>query len=234
MPTVSRKTASKLQAKGNWKANGKEIVQKAAGLLTGSHLLPRQAKAGVARALEAMIRGVDISLRDSSSTRIEIVFTPHGEIAVGDVAQPLAAIDLKVKANKDNKTAIAAARRRGVVTVTKILSGPEMLTGERFAELIGMTRMAVHKKLKKHQILGLEGAKRGVRYPEWQLGDDGRPIPGLSELLPKFGSNTWAVYRFLLQYHAGLGEMTAIAALKAGRKKAVLEAAESVLSGDFS
>lgn len=38
-----------------------------------------------------------------------------------------------------------------------------MLTSERFAELVGMTRMAIRKRLKKNEVLGLEDAKRGVR-----------------------------------------------------------------------
>jgi hypothetical protein len=235
MTTVSRRTASKAQAKcGSRPATGKEIAQKAAGLLTGSRLLPRQAQPGAARALEAMVRGVKISLREAASVRVEVVFTPRGKIMVSDLARLPEANNPKDETSIYDKTAIATARKRGAEIAAKILSGPEMLTGERFAELVGMTRMAVHKKLKKHQILGLEGAKRGFRYPKWQLGDDGRPVAGLSDLLPKFGSETWAAYRFLLQYHAGLGEMTAIAALKAGRKKAVIEAAESALSGDFS
>jgi hypothetical protein len=94
--------------------------------------------------------------------------------------------------------------------------------------------LAVHKRLKKNEVLGLEGPKRGVRYPAWQLGDDGRPVPGLSEFLLKFAGKPWAAYRFLLQRHAGLGAMTAIDARNAGKKNAVLETSDTFVSSDFS
>ena len=73
-----------------------------------------------------------------------------------------------------------------------------------------------------------------MRYPAWQIADDGQPVSGLSELLSKFADKPWAAYRFLLQRHPGLGKRTAIDALKANNKRAVLEAADTVLSGDFS
>jgi hypothetical protein len=208
------------------------LAKKAATVLTTGRILPRDSQAGAARVLEAMIRGVDVSQRKGASMRVEIVITPAAKIVVGKLTRRI--VSPTKGRDPNNKAEITTAKRRGEKTVASILSGPEMVSGEHFAELIGMTRMAVHMKLKKHKILGLQGAKRGVRYPTWQLDDYGRPIPGLSEVLVKFGDATWAAYRFLRQHHAGLGRKTAIDALKVGKKKAVLEAAEAVLSGDFS
>jgi hypothetical protein len=207
------------------------MAKKAASALATGRVLPRDSEAGAARVLEAMIRGVEVAQRKGASMHVEIVISPAAKIMVGKLSRMVRPIKGR---DPNNNAGITAAMRRGEKTVARILSGPEMVSGEHFAELIGMTRMGVHKKLKAHKILGLEGAKRGVRYPTWQLDDDGRPIPGLSEVLVKFGDATWAAYRFLRQHHAGLGRKTAIDALKVGKKKDVLAAAETVLSGDFS
>jgi hypothetical protein len=133
-----------------------------------------------------------------------------------------------------NAAALRAARRRGKKALVELFARPEMLSGEEFAKLLGVTPEEIEKKRKQHQILGLESPTLAIRYPDWQLGGDGRPVSGLSKILSRFGNSTWAAYRFLMQHHAGLGEMTAIEALKAGKKKAVLEATELVLSLDFS
>jgi len=235
MPKVSRSAGSKSRSKsGGRPASAKTMVREAADLLISSYLLPSGTRNGAAHALEVMIKGIETSLRTAKSVRVEVTFTPRGEILVGNLSLPNVRRLKKFTRAKDDETVLAAAIKRGEAMVATILSRPEMLTGERFAELVGVSRMAVHKKLKKHQILGLEGAKRGLRYPAWQLADDGRPVVGLSELLPKFAGTPWTAYRFLLQRHAGLGKKTAIDALKAGRQRAVLEVADTVLSGDFS
>jgi hypothetical protein len=201
-------------------------------LLINGHSLPDGAKAGAARALEVIIKGVEASVRKAESLRMEVIFTPRGNIQVSDLSLSNVTSSEGLASAKDGD--FAAAIRRGETTVARILGRPDMLTGERFAERVGMTRMAIHKRFKKNELLGLEGAKRGRRYPAWQLGNDGRPVPGLSELLRKFAGKPWAAYRFLLQRHAGLGKLTAIDALKAGKRKPVLEAADTFVSSDFS
>jgi hypothetical protein len=76
--------------------------------------------------------------------------------------------------------------------------------------------------------LGLEGATRGFRFPEWQVGDDGKPLGVLPELFDRLGGDAWAVYRFLVQHHPEFGGATAKEALRQGRADEVVEAAESV------
>jgi hypothetical protein len=80
----------------------------------------------------------------------------------------------------------------------------------------------------KNQVLGLEGATRGFRFPEWQVGPDGKPFRALPQLFDCLGGDVWAVYRFLVQHHPELGGMTGKEALQKGRVKQVVEAAESV------
>jgi hypothetical protein len=133
-----------------------------------------------------------------------------------------------------NAVALRAARRRGERALVELFDRPEMLSGGDFAELLGVTPEVIDKKRKQHQILGIDGGKHGIRYPSWQVDATGVPVPGLSKVLSRFGNDSWAAYRFLMQHHARLGEMTGIEALKAGKRRAVIEATEPILSLDFS
>ena len=129
---------------------------------------------------------------------------------------------------------LAAARERGKSRVTEILSAPEMLSADEMAKFLGTTRMTVNTKRRAHRLLGLEGAKRGVRYPRWQIGEDGKPFEILPALFDRLGGSPWAVYRFLVQHHAELDGLTGREALERGRAAQALEAAESIAAGAFS
>jgi hypothetical protein len=41
-----------------------------------------------------------------------------------------------------------------------------MLSAAEFAKLIGVSREAVRGKHQQYEVLGLKGAKRGLRFPE--------------------------------------------------------------------
>jgi len=245
--TVRAQVAAALRARARTVDRATETMVK---FLAKERLVPGQARTGVKKLLKEVIEEVARSTDTPKPSGVLVVQINNGKVDVvprsrlsvretkqQSKAQPadpqrldqhLSNIELS------DDTLLHMARIRGQETVAKILAGPEMLTGSRFAQMLGMSRMAIHKKLKNHQLLGLEGAKRGILYPQWQINDDGRPVAGLAEVLVKFGDDTWGAYRFLLQSHAGLGKRAAIDALKSGKKAKVLEAAETHLSGDFS
>jgi len=129
--------------------------------------------------------------------------------------------------------ALAAARNRGATRVAEILSDPEMLSADDFAGQIGATRETVNKKRHRHEVLGLEGPKRGVRFPRWQLSPSGELLPGLPQLFAALNAHPWAVYRFLLNEHAELGGITGLAALRAGRVGEAVAAVEAMSAGSF-
>lgn len=52
-----------------------------------------------------------------------------------------------------------------------------MLSADAFADLLGVTRVTVNTKRQDGQVLGLDGAKRGFRFPAWQLVRMAAPIP---------------------------------------------------------
>jgi hypothetical protein len=140
----------------------------------------------------------------------------------------------RVEVPNDLSNALDEARARGRLRVADILAGQEMLNADAFAELLGTTRMTVNTKRKNHQVLALDGAKRGFRFPAWQVGDDGKPFAAIPALFERLGGGPWAVYRFLVQIHPELEGLTAREALRRGRTAEVLDVAEGVAQGTFA
>ncbi|CAH2404276.1 XRE family transcriptional regulator [Mesorhizobium ventifaucium] len=131
------------------------------------------------------------------------------------------------------EAALAAARQRGRKHVAEIVAGEDMLSAEAFAKLLGMSRVTVNAKRQSGQLLGIDGAKRGFRFPVWQLDNDGRPFGALPALYAMLGNSAWGVYRFLMSRHGALDGRTGLRALQQGDDASVLAAAEGVARGDF-
>ena len=124
--------------------------------------------------------------------------------------------------------ALQAARARGRNRVAEILAQPDMLSAEAFAAHLNTTRATINTKRKAGQVLGLQGATRGFRYPAWQIDEEGRPFDALPAIFEALGDSPWAVYRFLVQNHPELGGKSGLDALKRGHSREALAAAESV------
>jgi hypothetical protein len=130
--------------------------------------------------------------------------------------------------------ALDRARRRGATRAAEVMAQSDMLSADDFAEAIGATRETVHAKRRRHEVLGLEGPKRGMRFPRWQLTAEGHLLPALPDLFEAIGPFPWAVYRFLLTRHPALGDVEAQEALKQGRATEVVSLAESIGAGSFT
>jgi hypothetical protein len=100
----------------------------------------------------------------------------------------------------------------------------------QFAQFLGTTRTTVNAKRQSRQVLGLEGAKRGFRFPRWQIERNGKPFEALPHLFQRLG-DAWAVYRFLIQRHSELNGLTGRQALERGKAKEAIEVAETVAHG---
>ncbi|MER8605845.1 XRE family transcriptional regulator [Mesorhizobium sp. M1233] len=137
------------------------------------------------------------------------------------------------KPDAELEAAVAAARERGRKRVAEIVAGEEMLSAEAFAKLLGTSRVTVNAKRQSGQVLGIDGAKRGFRFPVWQLDKDGRTFGALPALHAMLGNSAWAVYRFLASRHGGLDGRTGLRARQQGDDAAVLAAAEGMARGDF-
>jgi hypothetical protein len=149
--------------------------------------------------------------------------------------KPLIRIDkVGEKPLDDLDVALAEAKRRGAARAADILNGDDMLSADAFAKEMGATRETVHKKRRRHEVLGLEGPKRGVRFPKWQLSDSGELLPKLPALFEALGGHPWTVYRFLLQRHPELDGISALDALRRGRIKDAIAVAETIGTGSFT
>jgi hypothetical protein len=155
--------------------------------------------------------------------------TPVEEAAPAQEAPP---IEEASERSPELQAALAAARERGWIRAAEILSGADMLSAEAMAERLGTSRVTVNAKRQNGQLLGLDGAKRGFRFPVWQLDAEDKPRPELPALHQRLGG-PWAVYRFLVQPQPELEGLTGREALERNMGKAVLRAAESIGRGDY-
>jgi hypothetical protein len=187
---------------------------------------------GKGRIVGMMISGyADVAAKAKKTGRTYVItyrVTPDGK------AEALAEAPADKAADDPLAAALARAKVRGATKVTEILKGEDMLTARDFGPLIGASHETVNIKRKRHEVLGLEGTTRGVRYPRWQVTDAGLPLPGLARLFDALGEQPWTVYRFLRTAHAELGGRTALDALKVGQVDAVLGVAENQASGTFT
>jgi hypothetical protein len=186
-------------------------------------------KTRVTALMETLGVGLDESRRHGRPTRFLIVVDADGQPTIqaaeanGAVSDP-----------DDLDAALAAARARGQKRAAEILAGDEMLSTEAFAEHLGISPPTVHAKRQKHEVLALDGAKRGFRFPAWQLDENGKPFAALPRLFEELGDSPWTVYRFLIQHHGALGGATGVQLLRSGQDDALVEAAEGLKQGTFA
>jgi hypothetical protein len=119
------------------------------------------------------------------------------------------------------RAALRRAYTRGADAAAELLAGPDMLSSDQIAERLGLSREAVLQKRRRGELLGIEGAKRGVRFPAWQVRPDGLPIAALRELHDVLGE-PWAVFRFLRQQHPELGMQSGLQVAADRRRAAEL------------
>jgi hypothetical protein len=180
---------------------------------------------------KAYVKAVKLSRRTKKPVRFVVDIHPDGAEEITRIEERPATVAGRQQGTADNSKldrALVEARHRGQRRIAEILAGPEMLSADAFAERLGTTRATVTAWRHKNQVLGLEGATRGFRFPQWQVGEDGRPFRVIPELFDRLGGDAWTVYRFLVQRHPELGGITAKEALRQGRAGEVVETAEGV------
>src|ERR1039458_183153 len=173
----------------------------------------------VRKLLERVAEAANQAERSGEAVDLTIKVTPY--------ASEPAITSTPVKGDALDK-ALVEARARGAVRVAEILKSPEMLSAREFGPLVGMSHETVNQKRKVGEVLGLQGATRGFRFPGWQVTPEGLPLPGLKTLFETLGGDPWTVYRFLLQQHNELAGESALDALKAGRVETVTGVARNV------
>ncbi|MER9236867.1 XRE family transcriptional regulator [Mesorhizobium sp. M0622] len=201
--------------------------------------LPAQAdfkKVLLERYQEAIARSRKIGHR--VSFRVEVDSAADVQTITPVEEQPIASDDTfpvedTCKPDAELEAALDESRARGRKRVAEIVAGEDMLSADAFAKLLGTSRVTVNARRQSGQVLWIDGAKRGFRFPVWQLDKDGRPFGALPALHAMLGNNAWAVYRFLVSRHGALDGRTGLRALQQGDDASVLAAAEGTARGDF-
>lgn len=190
----------------------------------------------VAVVIDALRAAVSQSRTAGTPLQFVVEVEPNGKpriIDSFDTSEQAAAeghVDLAMDADEaaELETALGEARTRGRHAVAEVLAGSDMLSADAFATYLKTNRETVNQRRKAHQLLALQGATRGYRYPVWQVGADGRPLAALPALFDTFGGDAWEVYRLLAQPHAELDGLTGLEALRRKQDEAVVEFARGV------
>lgn len=82
----------------------------------------------------------------------------------------------------------------------------------------GISRQALHQKVRAHQVLSCETGDGQRVYPAWQFTPDGRTIPGLAQVLRTLlaATDSWTAAIWLTTASDRLGGRSAIDVLRSG------------------
>lgn len=126
------------------------------------------------------------------------------------------------------EAALKRARERGQIRIAELADDPDYLTAPQMAARMGISEAELMNGVELEFVLALDLKGYGLRFPVWQLGDNGKPLPGIEELIEECESQSWRVARFLT---SNKGDM--LNHLREGRVEEVLRIAESWNRGDF-
>ena len=151
-------------------------------------------------------------------------------------AQPDARPDAAAEAVGDTRgrlVPVAEARRRMAERAGPAI--PEvLLSSDEIALRLGLkTRQSVHDWMRKGQLLGWQGARRGYVFPAGQLDDRDRPLDGLQRIGQLFG-DAYAAWVWMTTPRAALDDECPLALLASGDVERAVEIAEGDLQGDFA
>jgi hypothetical protein len=223
------------------RAGSRQAARRASEVVEGTALVSLHpvAEGDVSRIAKAMR---SMGLSDVRQAKIILSRSDAGHVASGRgtavpatiIAGEVAEVSAGAAAQQDLVRALDAAKARGDALKRDMLADPEMLSTAELASRLGMSQEGVRLKRKRHEVLGLDLAKRGIRYPAWQIVEHQQLLPALPRLFGVLGDDPWTVYVFLLQHHPELDGARALDALRRGRIDRVIATAENVASGAFA
>ena len=119
---------------------------------------------------------------------------------------------------------LAGAVKAGERFRDDVWASDEMLSSDEAAALLNMSREALNKRRQAGRALGLEVAKRGVRYPRWQFEDQVQA--SVAELLSTLSHlDAWGHYLFFTRREPLLRGATPLEGLRRGEGPEVLRVA---------
>jgi antitoxin VapB len=90
------------------------------------------------------------------------------------------------------------------------------MSSEEISVRLNTSREAVNAWRLEGRLLGVEGAKRGLRYPAEQFGPNDAPLP-VGDIIREFDGDHWAAWQFLAMPVNELGGATGFELLRAGK-----------------
>lgn len=124
---------------------------------------------------------------------------------------------------------LAEARLRGLRMKHDLLQREGGIIGAgEMGETLGISRQAVHKRVKARTLFAVQTARHGYAFPVWQLDGDA-VLPGLADTLRALDPrvDSWMTLAFFLNEHSALDGRTPLAALREGDGEAVLRCARN-------
>ena len=123
---------------------------------------------------------------------------------------------------------MVASRLRGFELRQEMLKkSGGVISSEKAAELLNISRQAVDKRRAVSQLLALTQGRRGYSYPTFQF-EEGKTLNGLEEVLKNLRAlDPWMQLRFFTSPHERLGNETPIEALRGGRVNDVVRVASA-------
>lgn len=240
MPRATASSSTTKSRRLTTKTRSGAVVLSARGAQPVSIPVGRTVLTSVARQVgttRSVIENLGHALAETRKTgrdvRFSVEVTPEGTVRIvhpqenQDVAGTQAT-------ERTPGSGLARAKARGEALAASILAREDMVTAEELARRMGTTRVTVNARRHARQLIGLEGATRGYRYPAWQLDRDGRPFAIIPDLFTALGDSPWTIYRFLTQKHPELEGRSAVTALEEGEDSRVLSVAASIAEGTFA
>lgn len=122
---------------------------------------------------------------------------------------------------------LAEARLRGIEARKRLLEAEGGTLGaQEVASLLNISRQAAYKRYRAGRLLAVDCGRHGFSFPAWQFVPDG-VLPGLEEVLTALADfDPWMKLAFFLEENAATGGKPPLVALRKGKVKDVLRAAE--------
>lgn len=159
----------------------------------------------VAHKLDAVLPQLGNDARELLLAFVEVYGRlAQSEIIAGERLRPASEHEIR-----DNLRALDQAALRGQRSAAAELAKPFMLSGEEFAKRLGTTRQTIDNWRNQKRVIGLSADRRGIRYPDFQIGSDGTLRPEIAEILAAAG-NAWLAYYFLVEPQPAFGGSTGL------------------------
>jgi hypothetical protein len=179
----------------------------------------------------AAVKGTSLSAIEKKLKAVAQMTMPLRSTETARVEEPRARLvgtGLTRSERKDDLPWVTGDELEAAIDIAATLSSDEI------AKRLNTNRETIKQWRAAGRLLGVEGAKRGVRYPVAQVGKNLAPLEGIKEVLEAMGGDAWEAWRFLAGEIDELEGKTGFDVLRSGGMDDLLEVIEARSHGSFS